>query len=184
MNMAKRISKKWLWLIFPLLMITVIITDSGFCYSEKRLLSKQEVVNRIKPSNSSGDSTNCRISSGKPNDIALASNVLNLLSGRKLYQVECVFPREGQEEPYYWQISSTDACASKIIDISGMGISRTEYEANLKAIQKFWQENEKWPSFILEVGITLVFRPWPIYFCMVKQLGAPCCFRINLIAWV
>lgn len=167
--MAKKISKKWLLLLVPLLILPMIITDSGFCYSEKRWPSKLEIVDRalfdqqfrkkpitltreekIKLSEEQYSSRYpefCKVNS-VPFDLNGWENLLNLISGRKFYEVECVYPRPESDqqkyptERFYWKFSSVDACAAKVVDTTGSSATEREYESFLNKNQNYWQENE------------------------------------------
>jgi len=166
-SLKKAVSGKWLWLIAPALLLPLILTNSGVCYSEKRWPDNLEIVDRtlfgqdfmgaaitLAPAEKMKRAKDlyaseypffCRINNA-PSDLNKATTLINLMSGRKIYEVECVYPRsdasfqEAPEAHYYWRISSVDACARKILDTSGLPVGAKEYGKVMEENRSYWDK--------------------------------------------
>jgi hypothetical protein len=162
--MILKISKKWLWILglMAIFLPFQFLTLSGFCYDEFRYLSKRELVDRalfgknantmtleekiqfIKNRDGSEYPINCRIS-GDPFDLGSGNKLINMLLGRKFYQIDCVHPNtqiDSQNHPYHLDFLSVGACAPKIVDTSGMAITKVLYDSEIKRNVTYWRDHD------------------------------------------
>lgn len=159
-----KLSKTWLWVIFSILILypPLVLTRSGFCYSEMRWLNERELVDRmlfgekefemsfaekvtfIREKNSGEYPNNCKIN-GEPFDLSEGSKLINGLFGLMFYKVDCVYlkeDRKGEENPYYIEWVSVSSCGQDV-DSMGESITESSYQSYIRKNSNYWKEIEE-----------------------------------------
>ena len=142
----KRFKKRWL-LLALLLFIgpPMALNGFGFCFKEKRWLSKREIVDKmllsekvhimnadekklaIKNKNIGEYANNCRIT-------AVGTGLYSL----SYYDVDCVSPHYSEKNLYYYRVYAVDSCG-KSLDYFGDTIKEDSYKIQLKRNEEYWK---------------------------------------------
>lgn len=141
--MPKKISTKWLLVLVPLLLLPLIVGQAGYCSKDNLFHHPQDLTQAVL-SNAPDNQLSCR-PIGVPSDAGGVWQLLNVAVGRKLEQVQCVYPKRkasDSSETYYLANFTVDSCGT-IIDTSGSEISITLYNSSIETNKNYWKETQK-----------------------------------------
>ncbi|MFT6332160.1 MAG: hypothetical protein ACJAW3_000488 [Lentimonas sp.] len=132
--------------IFSIIFIIIqFLNWTGFCYSEKRYLADQEIIEKTVAISRDEDLKKeyennpdcCELKNGHE-FLSGFETFLNNLFGYYVYEVNVFFKDNSsfiENYPYYMRGISINSCASKQLDTHGIGISTEEYERNINRIK-------------------------------------------------
>lgn len=127
-----------------LLLVYLLTTGSGICYSSLSYVSDRDLINRAVSLSKFSDGVLSKNDDFPHCKVAAVSSLsggeifFNALLGRNIKQVECALSQYPYSESgYYLMTIAVNSCANRLIDVGGYDLSELGYKKELQNVVNF-----------------------------------------------